>query len=158
MRRDTMPHFDLYQPDSIENALNLIQRLGAGSWVLAGGNDSYDWFKDRIKRPTAVVDLSGIASLKGIRETPEGLEVGALTTLTEIERVSNALNDLIKNISIAAQQQAGAAADITKTMGVVQQISGQTSRGAGQTADSIGHLAQLAADLRRSVADFKLPA
>jgi twitching motility protein PilJ len=80
------------------------------------------------------------------------------TALTEIERVSNALNDLIKNISIAAQQQAGAAADITKTMGVVQQISGQTSRGAGQTADSIGHLAQLAADLRRSVADFKLPA
>ncbi len=60
------------------------------------------------------------------------------TALTEIERVSNALNDLIKNISIAAQQQAGAAADITKTMGVVQQISGQTSRGAGQTADSIG--------------------
>ncbi|MBO9717230.1 MAG: methyl-accepting chemotaxis protein [Pseudoxanthomonas sp.] len=80
------------------------------------------------------------------------------TALTEIERVSNALNDLIKNISVAAQQQAGAAADITKTMGVVQQISGQTSRGAGQTADSIGHLAQLAADLRRSVADFKLPA
>ena len=34
-------------------------------------------------------------------------------------------------------------------MGVVQQISGQTSRGAGQTADSIGHLAQLAADLCR---------
>ena len=80
------------------------------------------------------------------------------TALTEIERVSNALNDLIKSISSAAQQQAGAAADITKTMGVVQQISGQTSRGAGQTADSIGHLAQLAADLRRSVADFKLPA
>ena len=80
------------------------------------------------------------------------------TALTEIERVSNALNDLIKNISVAAQQQAGAAADITRTMGVVRQISGQTSRGAGQTADSIGHLAQLAADLRRSVADFKLPA
>jgi len=80
------------------------------------------------------------------------------TALTEIERVSNALNDLIKNISVAAQQQAGAAADITQTMDVVRQISGQTSRGAGQTADSIGHLAQLAADLRRSVADFKLPA
>ncbi|KAF1686503.1 chemotaxis protein [Pseudoxanthomonas broegbernensis] len=79
------------------------------------------------------------------------------TALTEIERVSNALNELIKSISVAAQQQAGAAADITKTMGVVQQISGQTSRGAGQTAESIGHLAQMAADLRRSVADFKLP-
>ncbi|WP_019398631.1 methyl-accepting chemotaxis protein [Pseudoxanthomonas sp. GW2] len=79
------------------------------------------------------------------------------TALTEIERVSNALNELIKNISVAAQQQAGAAADITKTMEVVRQISAQTSRGAGQTAESIGHLAQLAADLRRSVADFKLP-
>ena len=64
---------------------------------------------------------------------------------------------LLQGISGAAQQQAGAAADITKTMDVVRQISGQTSRGAGQTAESIGHLAQLAADLRRSVADFKLP-
>ncbi len=80
------------------------------------------------------------------------------TALTEIERVSNALNNLIKNISIAAQQQSAAASDITRTMGVIRQITGQTSQGAGQTAESIGHLAQLAADLRRSVADFKLPA
>ncbi|MFT4248268.1 MAG: methyl-accepting chemotaxis protein [Pseudomonas sp.] len=80
------------------------------------------------------------------------------TALTEIERVSNALNDLIKNISIAAHQQATAATDITQTMSVIRQITGQTSQGAGHTADSIGHLAQLAADLRRSVADFKLPA
>ena len=80
------------------------------------------------------------------------------TALTEIERVSNALNTLIRNISIAAQQQSAAAADITQTMGVIRQITGQTSQGAGQTAESIGNLAQLAADLRRSVADFKLPA
>ena len=80
------------------------------------------------------------------------------TALTEIERVSNALNNLIKNISVAAQQQSSAASDITQTMGVIRQITGQTSQGAGQTAESIGHLAQLAADLRRSVADFKLPA
>src|SRR5690606_6127932 len=44
------------------------------------------------------------------------------TALTEIERVSNALNELIKNISVAAQQQTVAAADITKTMDVVRQI------------------------------------
>jgi len=80
------------------------------------------------------------------------------TALTEIERVSNALNNLIKNISIAAHQQAAAATDITQTMGVIRQITGQTSQGAGQTADSLGQLNQLAADLRRSVADFKLPA
>lgn len=80
------------------------------------------------------------------------------TALTEIERVSNALNNLIKSISIAANQQAAAATDITQTMGVIRQITGQTSQGAGQTADSLGQLNQLAAELRRSVADFKLPA
>lgn len=79
------------------------------------------------------------------------------TALTEIERVSNALNNLIKNISIAANQQSSAAADITQTMGVIQQITAQTSHGAGHTAESIGRLTELAADLRRSVADFKLP-
>ncbi|MBD4094458.1 methyl-accepting chemotaxis protein [Xanthomonas citri pv. citri] len=80
------------------------------------------------------------------------------TALTEIERVSNALNNLIKNISIAAHQQSAAATDITQTIGVIRQITSQTSQGAEQTAESIGNLAQLAADLRRSVADFKLPA
>ncbi|WAW88193.1 methyl-accepting chemotaxis protein [Xanthomonas citri pv. malvacearum] len=80
------------------------------------------------------------------------------TALTEIERVSNALNNLIKNISIAAHQQSTAATDITQTMGVIRQITSQTSQGAEQTDESIGNLAQLAADLRRSVADFKLPA
>ncbi len=79
------------------------------------------------------------------------------TALGEIERVSNALNDLIKNISAAAQKQSTAATDITQTMGVIRQITSQTSLGAGQTAESIGHLTELTAELRRSVADFKLP-
>jgi xanthine dehydrogenase YagS FAD-binding subunit len=85
MSRDMMPHFELYQPDTLENAIDLARRIGKGAWFLAGGNDSLDWFKDRHKRPTAVIELSGIASLKGIRETDEGLEIGALTTLAEIE-------------------------------------------------------------------------
>ncbi|MET1023398.1 MAG: methyl-accepting chemotaxis protein [Pseudoxanthomonas sp.] len=79
------------------------------------------------------------------------------TALGEIERVSSDLNELIKNISTAAQQQSTAALDITHTMGVIRRITSQTSQGAEQTAESIGHLTQLASDLRRSVADFKLP-
>jgi xanthine dehydrogenase YagS FAD-binding subunit len=81
-----MPHFELYQPDTLENALDLAKRLGQDAWLVAGGQDSYDWFKDRVKRPKALIDIGGIESLKGVRETPEGLEIGALTTLTEIER------------------------------------------------------------------------
>ena len=80
------------------------------------------------------------------------------TALGEIETVSNTLASLIQGISSAAQQQSAAATDITQTMTTIQSITAQTSQGANQTAESIGNLAQLAADLRRSVADFKLPA
>ncbi len=80
------------------------------------------------------------------------------TALGEIEKVSSDLSGLIQGISAASQQQSGAAANITQTMHTIQQITSQTTQGANQTAESIGNLAQLAADLRRSVADFKLPA
>ena len=45
-----------------------------------------DWMKDRIKRPEAVIDLGGVADLRGIRAAGGGWEIGALTTLTEVER------------------------------------------------------------------------
>jgi len=80
------------------------------------------------------------------------------TALTEIERVSNDLNNLISNISVAAQQQAAAASNITRSMGSIRKIAGQTARGAGQTAESLGHLNQMAATMMRLVAGFKLPA
>jgi xanthine dehydrogenase YagS FAD-binding subunit len=84
--KDMMPGFELYQPMQLDDALALLDRYGKDGWKMAGGNDSLSWFKERVKRPKAVIDISGIASLKGIRETPDGVEIGALTTLTEIER------------------------------------------------------------------------
>lgn len=86
MLRDMMPHYELFQPADIENAVDLLGRFGADGWPLAGGHDSLDWFKDRAKRPAAVIDLAGIEALQGIRETAEGIEIGAMTTITEIER------------------------------------------------------------------------
>lgn len=82
--RDVMPAFDLLQPNSIADAQKLLQQQGSDGWVLAGGMDSFDWLKDRIKKPKVVVDLSGIAELKGIRSTADGIEIGAMTTLTEV--------------------------------------------------------------------------
>ena len=82
--RDVMPAFQLLQPGSIAEAQRLLDQHGADAWVLAGGLDSFDWLKDRIKKPNTVVDLSGIEELKGIRETGDGLEIGAMTTLTEV--------------------------------------------------------------------------
>jgi xanthine dehydrogenase YagS FAD-binding subunit len=85
MLRDMMPSFELYQPDSLETALDLAARLGEDSWLVGGGQDSWDWLKNRTRRTRAVIDLSAIAALKGVRETDGGLEIGALTTLTEVE-------------------------------------------------------------------------
>ena len=84
--RDVMPVFELYQPTSVDAALALLDKHGGDAWVLAGGLDSMDWLKDRLRKPKVVVDLSNIAELRGIKEANGGLEIGAMTTLTEVVR------------------------------------------------------------------------
>ena len=79
-----MPAFELFQPSTIEDAVTLLDRQGDRSWVLAGGLDSLDWLKDRVKRPEAVVELGAIDELRGVRSNGDGLQIGAMTTLTEI--------------------------------------------------------------------------
>ena len=77
--------------------------------------------------------------------------------LEEIEGVSQNLAELIQSISNAAQQQTTSAGQISLTMNVIQQITSQTSSGSTATADSIGNLAKMASQLRRSVSGFTLP-
>jgi xanthine dehydrogenase YagS FAD-binding subunit len=81
---DVMPDMELYQPVQVEDALALAARLGERGWLLGGGQDTYGWLKDRAKRAEALIDLNGIAALRGISETADGIEIGALTSLTEI--------------------------------------------------------------------------
>ncbi|MCJ8168238.1 methyl-accepting chemotaxis protein [Atopomonas sediminilitoris] len=78
-------------------------------------------------------------------------------SLEEIEKVSRTLAALIQNISNAARQQASSAGHISNTMNVIQEITSQTSAGTTATAKSIGNLAKLAGDMRKSVSGFKLP-
>jgi xanthine dehydrogenase YagS FAD-binding subunit len=82
--RDMMPMFELFQPTSVEATLALLDKYGSEAWVMAGGLDSFDWLKDRTKRPSVVVDLSQVADLRGIKEVNGGLEIGATTPLTEV--------------------------------------------------------------------------
>lgn len=83
---DVMPDTQLYQPVELDDALELAARLGQSGWLLGGGQDTYGWLKDRAKNPQAMIDLNGIEALKGIRETADGVEIGAVTTLREIIR------------------------------------------------------------------------
>src|SRR4051794_35767369 len=79
-----MPGFELFQPASIDDAIKLLDRNAGDAMVLAGGLDSMDWLKDRLRKPKAVVDLSQIKELRGVREANGGLEIGAMTPLTEV--------------------------------------------------------------------------
>jgi xanthine dehydrogenase YagS FAD-binding subunit len=86
--RDVMAAFELLQPASVADAQKLLEQHGPDVWVLAGGLDSLDWLKDRIRKPKVVVDLSGIGELRGVRALgnngSDGVEIGAMTTLTEV--------------------------------------------------------------------------
>ncbi len=77
--------------------------------------------------------------------------------LDEIEAVSNNIAKLIQMISGAAREQAQVAGEVSSTMSVIQEITSQTAEGTAVTARSIGKLAALSADLRRSVSGFTLP-
>lgn len=86
MLSDAMTGFDLLQPTTIDDAIDLLDRHGREAWILAGGYDSLDWFKDRVKQPRVVIDLERVAELQGVRIADGGLEIGAMTTLTELAR------------------------------------------------------------------------
>jgi xanthine dehydrogenase YagS FAD-binding subunit len=81
---DVMPDVQLFQPAEVEDALSLVDQFGKEGWILGGGQDTYGWLKDRAKSPAALIDLNGIEALRGIRETGDGIEIGAATTLREI--------------------------------------------------------------------------
>ena len=85
------------------------------------------------------------------------LAENAGAALEEIEQVSNQIASLVQNISASARQQAAVSGNISKNMQVVREISTQTAEGSTATSTSIAKLAALSAQLRKSVAGFRLP-
>jgi twitching motility protein PilJ len=77
--------------------------------------------------------------------------------LKEIESVSNHISERIQRVADTAQTQSDEAARVNDTMSVIQEITTQTSDGTNQTAAAIGALADMADELQRSVAGFRLP-
>ena len=82
---DYMHSFDLFEPASVEEAAQLADKYGKDGWIIAGGKDSFDWFKDRHKRPQAVINIAGLKQLHGVKDNGDHVSIGSVTTLTEIE-------------------------------------------------------------------------
>jgi twitching motility protein PilJ len=85
------------------------------------------------------------------------LAENAGAALEEIEQVSNQIASLVQNISASARQQAGTSQSISRNMQVLREISSQTADSTSATSTAIGKLAELAAQLRKSVTGFRLP-
>jgi len=77
--------------------------------------------------------------------------------LKEIENVSQHISERISSVAASAQKQSNSAGRIDQTMGVIREITTQTSDSTSQTAASIGVLADLAEELQHSVSGFRLP-
>jgi xanthine dehydrogenase YagS FAD-binding subunit len=122
--RDKMPAFQLFQPASTEEALGVLDQYGADAWVLAGGLDTWDWLKDRVKKPAAVVDLGGVSELREIRSLGGGLEIGAMATLREVIRHP----EVSEQFSMLASAASQAASPQIQNQGTVGGNVGQDTR------------------------------
>jgi len=80
-----LPHFEYVVPDSLSEAMAFLREHPQDCLVMAGGTDVLVGMKEQKVNPRFVMDIKELIDLKGMRETKEGLELGALTTLYEIE-------------------------------------------------------------------------
>lgn len=85
-----MKSFDLYEPTSVKEAISILTKFGDKAKVLSGGSDLVsgmmkDWIQGpAMPLPDALVDLTNIPRLRGIKVERAGVTIGAMTTLTEI--------------------------------------------------------------------------
>ncbi|MFG0334410.1 MAG: FAD binding domain-containing protein [Maioricimonas sp. JB049] len=79
-----MNNFEYAAPRTESEAVALLGTSEKETAVLAAGTDLVSLMQQGVVRPGRVVDISGIDSLRGVEVTPEGIEIGALTTMEEI--------------------------------------------------------------------------
>jgi 4-hydroxybenzoyl-CoA reductase subunit beta len=81
----SLSEFQLARPRNLPGALAYLADHAVNIRVLAGGTDLLPSMRQKLFEPEHVLDLRQIPELKGLRETKQGIEIGALTTLHEIE-------------------------------------------------------------------------
>jgi twitching motility protein PilJ len=99
----------------------------------------------------AAMEKSTVGVVEGAK-----LSDAAGQALTEIQRVSRELAELIGRISAQTQMQSTSVTEVTRGMQGILKITEETTEGTKQTNVSIGQLTKLAAELRSSVAGFKV--
>jgi len=116
----SLPDFKLLRPRSLDEAVGFLAKHANESSnrlrIVAGGTDLIPSMRQKLFEPEFVLDLRHIAALQGIREQKgSGVEIGALTSLTAIER-----SDLLRRrYSVLTEAAATVASPVLRNMGTI---------------------------------------
>jgi len=112
----SLPQFKLLTVETTNEAVELLAKHAGRIRVLAGGTDLIPSMQQKLFEPEYVLDIRRIAEMRGIRERPgSGIEIGALTTLTTIER-SRVLR---RRYPVLTESAATVASPILRNMGTI---------------------------------------
>jgi len=112
----SLPEFKLLRPRSVEEAVGLLGQQAQTIRVLAGGTDLIPSMRQKLFEPQSLVDIRRLPQLKGIHtRAGEGVEIGALTTLREIEQSAF----LRKNYPVLTEAAATVASPVLRNMGTI---------------------------------------
>ena len=81
--------FELLQPDSLSGALDALAQHGDEAKVMAGGTAVVLMLQQKLIAPTVLVSIGRLPDLAYIRADPDGMHIGPLTTLRDMERSSD---------------------------------------------------------------------
>ena len=76
--------FAYHRPSSVKEAVGLLGSLGDDARAIAGGHSLIPMMKLRLASPAHLIDLAGVADLKGIREDGKDIVIGPMTTQHEV--------------------------------------------------------------------------
>ena len=111
----SLPEFKLLRPGTVAEAIELLAKYTPEVQVIAGGTDLIPSMRQKLFAPRYVLDIRGIREMRGIRQQPAGVEIGALTTLTEIER-----SDFLRqHYPVLVEAAATVASPILRNMGTL---------------------------------------
>ncbi|MBV8922352.1 FAD binding domain-containing protein [Bradyrhizobium sp.] len=100
--------FSYHRPASVSDAVKLLASLGEDARPLAGGHSLVPMMKLRLAAPTHLVDLHGVAGLRGLRRDGNAIVIGAMTTQHELlasDEIAKALPILHETALLIADPQ-----------------------------------------------------
>ncbi|MGH9592121.1 MAG: FAD binding domain-containing protein [Bryobacteraceae bacterium] len=111
----SLPDFQLLRPRALTEAVDLLARHAGKIQVIAGGTDLLPSMRQGLFAPQYLLDIRGIAGLRGIRRGDSSLEIGALTPLSDIERSDT----ICRDYSVLAEAAATVASPVLRNMGTL---------------------------------------